>query len=74
MEMDEIARLIARVDALEGRAAHQDRAIDDLDGTITGQWKEIENLNRQIARLDAQLREIEAHAPPGDPESPPPHY
>lgn len=72
--MDDVARLIARVDALEARAAHQDRAVDDLNETITGQWKEIERLNRQIARLDAQLKEIEAHAPSGEPEPPPPHY
>ncbi|HXD46652.1 MAG TPA: SlyX family protein [Pseudolabrys sp.] len=71
---DDIAKLAARVDALEMRAAEQERTIEDLNATITGQWKEIEGLKRQIARLEAQLREVEAHVPSGEPEPPPPHY
>jgi SlyX protein len=45
-----------------------------LNATVIAQWKEIEALNRQIARLDAQVREIGAHGPSGEPEPPPPHY
>lgn len=66
--------LTARVDALEMRVAEQERTIEDLNATILAQWKEIENLNRHIERLGAQLREIEAHVPSGEPEPPPPHY
>ena len=66
--------LTARVDALEMRATEQERTIEDLNATILSQWKEIESLNRQIARLGAQIQEIEAHAPAGEPEPPPPHY
>lgn len=72
--MDAINRLAARIDALEMRATEQERTIEDLNAAILAQWKEIEGLNRQIARLEAQLREIEAHTPPGEPEPPPPHY
>jgi SlyX protein len=72
--MHDIAALIARIDALEARAAHQERTIEDLNATVIAQWKEIEALNRQIARLDAQVREIGAHGPSGEPEPPPPHY
>ena len=66
--------LTARVDALEMRATEQERTIEDLNATILAQWKEIESLNRQIARLGAQIQEIEAHAQAGEPEPPPPHY
>ena len=38
------------------RVAHQDRAIEDLNSTITAQWKEIENLNRQIERVAIRCR------------------
>jgi SlyX protein len=66
--------LTARIDALEMRATEQERMIEDLNATILAQWKEIEGLNRQIARLGAQLQELEAHVPSGEPEPPPPHY
>ena len=66
--------LSARVDALEMRLTEQERTIEELNATILAQWKEIESLNRQIARLGAQIQEIEAHAPSGEPEPPPPHY
>ena len=66
--------LTARIDALEMRATEQERTIEDLNATILAQWTEIESLNRQIARLGAQIQEIEAHAPAGEPEPPPPHY
>jgi SlyX protein len=71
---DDVARLTARVDALEMRATEQERTIEDLNATILAQWKEIEELKRQLARLGAQMQEIEAHAPAGEPEPPPPHY
>lgn len=70
---DDAAKLAARVDALEMRAAEQERAIEDLNATVLAQWKEIESLNRQMARMGAQIQELEAHAPSGEPE-PPPHY
>ncbi|HEY6833207.1 MAG TPA: SlyX family protein [Pseudolabrys sp.] len=71
--MDNIDTLIARIDALEARVAHQDRTIEDLNETITAQWKEIEGLTRQIVRLGDQLQEVRDRAPDG-PEPPPPHY
>jgi SlyX protein len=66
--------LTERVDALEMRATEQERTIEDLNATILAQWKEIEELKRQLARLGAQMQELEAHAPAGEPEPPPPHY
>ena len=73
--MDDVKTLIARIDALETRLAHQDRTVEELNETITGQWKEIENLNRQIARLGAQVQDIQDRTPSaGEAEQPPPHY
>lgn len=71
---DDTARLAARIDALEMRATEQERTIEDLNATVLAQWKQIEDLSRQIARLGAQVQEMEANAPGGEPEPPPPHY
>ena len=72
--MNEIETLNARIDALETRLTYQDRMLEDLNETIARQWKEIGGLNRQIARLDDQLREVQAGAGAGEGPEPPPHY
>ena len=73
--MTETQALAARIEALEMRVAHQDRTIEDLNLTITAQWKEIETLTRQIARLGDQLQEVRDNSgATGEPEPPPPHY
>jgi SlyX protein len=72
--MTDIDTLSARIDALEVGKAHQDRAIEDLSEALAAQWKEIEALNRQIARLTEQLAEAVAAAGGGEVEPPPPHY
>jgi SlyX protein len=63
----------ARLEKLEMLAAEQDRTIEDLNQTITSQWREIEALRRQIAKLDDELREVEAGMP-APPIQKPPHY
>jgi len=67
--------LALRIDALEIRIAYQDRTIEDLNTALTAQWKLIEALERRIAKLNDQVREIENDRGP-DPQSepPPPHY
>ena len=73
--MTDIDTVSARIDALEMGKAHQDRAIEDLSEALAAQWKEIEALNRQIARLTEQLAEAVAGAGGGgEVEPPPPHY
>ncbi len=71
--MSDTEALTARIDALEMRAAEQERTIEDLNTTLLAQWKEIEELKRETARLGAQMQEIEGHLPDA-PEPPPPHY
>lgn len=73
--MNNIETLTARVDALEMSKAHQDRTIEDLSDALAAQWKQIEALNRQIARLTEQVQEVGANAASGQAsDPPPPHY
>lgn len=65
--------LEARLETLETTVAHQERIIEDLNATITVQWQEIDGLKRRLARLDEELREIEAGLP-ALPSQRPPHY
>lgn len=67
--------LLSRIEALEVRAAYQDQTVEDLNETITAQWREIDRLKRLIERLEDQVREAEARSGgPQAPEPPPPHY
>lgn len=64
-----------RLEALEVRAAYQDQVIEDLNQTITAQWREIERLQRLLSRLEDQVNaSIAAGGAPNLPEPPPPHY
>jgi SlyX protein len=73
--MDDLKALRSHVEQLETRIAFQDQTIDDLNTTITDQWKMLESFKRDIARLTDQLQEFEASAgTPGSKEPPPPHY
>ena len=65
----------SRLDALEIRIAHQDQAIEDLNGTITAQWTEIDRLKREVERLTDRVASAEAAiGPEGGEEPPPPHW
>jgi SlyX protein len=63
----------ARIDALESRLMYQDETIEQLNATITAQWKQIDALTRQLAALTERLQEAEANAPAPANERPP-HY
>ena len=65
--------LSARVDALESRVTYQDETIEQLNATLTAQWKQIDALMRQLAVLSERLRAAEANAPAPASERPP-HY
>lgn len=54
--MSEIDQLTARIDTLEMRFAYQDQVIEDLNRTITEQWKQIDNLTRRLANLGSAFR------------------
>ena len=71
--MNEIRELSERIDTLEARLTFQDETIESLNQTITAQWKQIDALTRQIAKLNERLQEAEANAP-GPANERPPHY
>jgi SlyX protein len=73
--MADIEALNSRMDALEMRITHQDATIEDLNATITAQWREIDRLLRQAANLTERFQEMDSLGGlPGTPEPPPPHY
>jgi SlyX protein len=65
---------VERIAALEIRIAYQDQTIEELNAALTAQWREIDQLRRDMRLLEAQLREAVAPGPDGTPEPPPPHY
>ena len=71
--MSEMKELGERIDALETRLTYQDETIEQLNQTITAQWKQIDALTRQISKLNERLQEAEANAPAPANERPP-HY
>jgi SlyX protein len=64
-----------RLEALETRIAYQDEVIEDLNKTLTAQWKEIDRLTRELAMLAERVAQAEqgTDADPSE-EPPPPHY
>lgn len=62
-----------RLDALEMRIAYQDHTIEELNATITAQWKVIDALSRKLNLLEEQARATSIIADPRT-EPPPPHY
>ena len=66
--------LSERIEALESHLAYQDQAIEQLNETITAQWKQIDALRRQMSGLVERLQEAEANAPASPAHEQPPHY
>ncbi|MFT5776951.1 SlyX family protein [Hyphomonas sp.] len=65
----------ARIDTLETRITHQDEVIDDLNKTVIAQWKEIDRLTRQVAKLSEQYATMaQTMGPDADDGAPPPHW
>ncbi len=62
----------ARLEALEILAAHQERAIVELNDVITTHWRKIDMLERLVNQLRSELQNmvLQREAP----EPPPPHY
>ncbi|HWU18068.1 MAG TPA: SlyX family protein [Devosia sp.] len=65
--------LAERLEALETRIAFQDQTIEELNATITAQWRVIDGLTRKLTTLEEQVRSGTHIADPST-EPPPPHY
>lgn len=63
-----------RIDRLEIRLSEQERVIEDLNATITAQWRAIDALTRLVGKLSAQVEDAAHRDAAGAPEPPPPHY
>jgi SlyX protein len=68
---DENSKL-SRLNALETLLAHQERTIAELNEAITAQWRKIDVLERQVAKLLDEVRNVTT--PRDGSEPPPPHY
>jgi uncharacterized coiled-coil protein SlyX len=62
----------SRLDALETLVAHQEKTIAELNDAVTAQWRKIDVLERQVAQLLAEIRNVGTQR--DTPEPPPPHY
>ena len=71
--MSDDKELSERIDTLEARVMYQDDTIESLNQAITAQWREIDALKRQIARLGERLEQAQAGTD-GPADEPPPHY
>jgi SlyX protein len=60
-----------RVTELELRVAHQDKALGELNDVVLAQWKRIEALERQLARMNEDMQNQDQGPVPVDR---PPHY
>ena len=74
VETDRLDTLAARTDTLEATIAYQAEAIEDLNRTITAQWKIIDQLKRSLDVLSDRVQEAESRSGLSAPEPPPPHY
>jgi SlyX protein len=50
----------SRLEALETLVAHQDKTIAQLNDAITSQWRKIDALERQVAKLLEEFQNIGA--------------
>lgn len=60
----------ARIDRLEIRLTEQEAMIEDLNATLTEQWRVIDALKRQVLKLGEELEK----AGGSDAPERPPHY
>jgi SlyX protein len=60
-----------RIEELETRLAHQDKAISDLNEMVLAQWRKIEALERQLNRMGEEMQDLGSSSVPVDK---PPHY
>lgn len=71
--MTDLPSIAERLEALETRIAFQDQTIEELNATITAQWRQIDLMTRKLEQMEQQVRSGVHIADPAT-EPPPPHY
>lgn len=71
--MTDLQAITERLEAMEMRIAFQDQTIEELNTTITAQWRQIDLLTRKLEQMEQQVRSGVHIADPAT-EPPPPHY
>ena len=71
--MTDLPAITERLEAMEMRIAFQDQTIEELNATITAQWRQIDLLTRKLEQMEQQVRSGVHLADPAT-EPPPPHY
>ncbi|WP_305989140.1 SlyX family protein [Roseibium sp. MMSF_3544] len=64
----------ARIEQLEIDLAHANRTIEDLNGMVVEQGKQIDRLNRLLSKMTDQVEELADHVLPAHQIDKPPHY
>jgi SlyX protein len=62
----------SRIDELEQRFVHQEKAMAELNDVITAQWKKIDMLELALKRLRDEMQNLNLRSEGEEP--PPPHY
>jgi len=66
--------LSGRLEALEGRYAHQEAALEELTRTLLAQEQLIREQAEQLQRLERQVRALQGGADSLPADERPPHY
>jgi len=70
----ENARLSERVDELEIQLAHQNQLLDDLNGIVTEQARQIDRFSLHLGHLKDRVDLLEEPGPDAEGSDKPPHY
>lgn len=64
-----------RIDELESRLAFQDDVIETLNGVVTRQQLQLDNLEKEVLLLKQQIKNLSPSQIANESEeTPPPHY
>lgn len=63
-----------QMDELEIKILYLQKLVEELNGVVTDQQKELRELGRMVKLLGQKLRELSAPQAEFDPDEKPPHY
>ncbi|MEP4769091.1 MAG: SlyX family protein [Roseibium sp.] len=63
-----------RLDKVEIELAHANQTIDELNGVVIEQGKQIDRMSRLLANMTDQVEELMDNVQPGHQVEKPPHY